>query len=359
MTNSNDADRPSRLWNRRWLIGAAALVAFGLFYARPWADHAPLVRTERLSPQTAELTLALNGRIEPRHEVKLRAETSARILAVEVDEGDAVQAGDVLIRLDPALIEARLAQARAALDVQTVREALAESTATRARGLSRSAISQASLDEAEVGLAEARSETQRLRAALAQVEEEARQYTIRAPIDGTVLLRKTEPGQIATQQDELLVIADLSAPILRTDVDETHSARIEIGLPATLLPVGRSVPVMGHVSFAAPRIEASTGGRAIEIAFDEPLDLPIGLSVAANLRIATVENALSIPREALVLDGAAQHVLVVADEKAERRVVTIEDWPAPRVVVTSGLEAGEVVILEPGEVSEGQRVRAQ
>jgi len=334
-----------------------AILALGTV-AWVWTQPASALRvdTQIMSPGPVTQALALNGRVVPRHEVNLRAEASGLILGVEVEEGDQVKAGDVLVRLDPALGGARLDQARAALEAQRVRERQALVTATRARALASATVSQAALDEAELTLEEARSETRRLEAALSQAESEAQQYILRAPIDGTILSRTAEPGQIATLQEDLLLLADLHDPILRTDVDELHSARIHTGMRAELLPVGRSLPLPGKVSFASPRIDTLTGGRAIEIAFDEPVDLPIGLTVAINLVVDESSDALSIPRQALALDGTSPRVMVIEDGIAQPRSIEFDDWPAARVRVTSGLKAGDVVILDPRGVKPGDKV---
>ena len=105
--------------------------------------------------------------------------------------------------------------------------------------------------------------------------------------------------------------------------------------------------------------ETDTGGRAIKIDFDTPVDLPVGLTVNANIVVSRIDAALTLPRRAVVTDGTTSHVLMIVDGKATERPVSFADWPADRVVVTDGVAAGDVVILDPTVVKPGQSVRAE
>ncbi|HLV06234.1 MAG TPA: hypothetical protein VKY80_01015, partial [Croceibacterium sp.] len=105
---------------------------------------------------------------------------------------------------------------------------------------------------------------------------------------------------------------------------------------------------------AAPTVDPSTGGRAIKIAFDRPLDLPVGLTVNANIIVSQSDSALSLPRSAIVSEGTQNHVLVLENGMVVQRPIEFSDWPAERVVVTDGLAVGDTVILDPTAVNVGQ-----
>lgn len=121
---------------------------------------------------------------------------------------------------------------------------------------------------------------------------------------------------------------------------------------------GDSVLQHGVVIFAAPTVDPSTGGRAIKIAFDNPVDLPVGLTVNANIIVSQTDAALSLPRSAIVSEGTQNQVLVLKNGTVAQRPIDFSDWPAERAVVTDGLAAGDVVILDPTAVSVGQVVVA-
>ena len=139
-------------------------------------------------------------------------------------------------------------------------------------------------------------------------------------------------------------------------MDELYSSRIRSGLKALLKPVGDTVPQHGSVVFASPTVDPATGGRAIKIAFDEAVDLPVGLTINANVIVSETDAALTVPRGAIVTEGTDSHVLVLDNGLAVARPIKFSDWPAERVIVTEGLTAGEVVILDPTAIKAGQSV---
>ncbi|WP_160297847.1 efflux RND transporter periplasmic adaptor subunit [Devosia chinhatensis] len=316
------------------------------------------VATEIVQPGSVSQALAINGRVAAETSVTVRAAVSGQAITVSADTGDLVAAGDILVRLDDALVQAQLGQAQAALEAQQVRQRQAEATAERALALGENA-TRSSREDAEWALAAAVNETARLQAALDQVQRQVDQYTITAPMAGTVLSRGVDRGQLVDPQTQLFVIADTSMLEVETDVDELYSARVSAGLKALLKPVGASIAQHGTVTFAAPVVDSATGGRAIRIAFDDPVSLPVGQTVNANVIVEEVPDALSLPRSAIVTDGADSHVLVIDDGLVASRAISFSDWPADRVIVTRGLEEGDVVILDPMAVSVGDMVEAE
>ncbi|NJM83849.1 MAG: efflux RND transporter periplasmic adaptor subunit [Tabrizicola sp.] len=215
------------------------------------------------------------------------------------------------------------------------------------------------LESAERAATTARNEADRLRALLEQVQSELALYQITAPLTGTVLTRSVEPGQVVDTQSALFTVADLGDLVVETDIDELYAAEIVPGLPAVLKPAGVSGTLSGRVSFAAPSIDPATGARAIRIRFDAARTLPVGLTVMTNIIVEELSAALSVPRGAVVTDGADTVVFVAEDGRARRRVVEVIDWPAERIVVTAGLAEGETVIADPTGLSDSQQIAVQ
>lgn len=336
------------------------LIVGGGAYAgieRPWEAKPKSVAVEVLAPGEVSQVLAVNGRVAASKSVTIRSGVSAQALSVNADVGDAVEADQVLVALDSALVQAQVEQARSSLEAQQVQQRQAEANVSRSQALGENA-TRASREDAELALAAAINETSRQQAALEQVERQIAQYTIRAPMAGVVLSRGVDQGQMVDPQTELFVVADTSDLVVETDVDELYSSRVSAGLKALLKPVGATVAQHGTVTFAAPTVDPSTGGRAIKIAFDEPVMLPVGQTVNANVIVEEVADALSVPRGAIITEGADSHVLVIADGVVASRPIRFNDWPADRVIVTEGLAAGDVVILDPASVAVGDLVEA-
>lgn len=344
-----------------WWVVLGVLVVAGAAYAlwqQPWTARPRAVAVEIVVTGPAVQALAVNGRIAARQSVDVRAAVSAQAREVLATEGQTVAAGDLLVRLDDAGARAQVDQAQAALDAGLVKQEQARAAADRAVALGDNA-SRSTRDDAELAYKAASNEVERLRAALAQARTQLDQYVIRSPLSGVVLGRDVEQGQLVDPQTVLFTVADLSNPLVETDVDELYSSRMRVGLEALLLPAGESVSRPGHVAFASPKVDADTGGRAIRIDFDTPVDLPVGLTVNANIVVSRIDAALTLPRRAIVTEGITSHVLIIIDGKATERQVTFADWPADRVVVTEGVAAGDVVILDPTVVKPGQSVRAE
>ncbi len=364
MAKTETSSRPAaRRRKRRWFwpLLLVLIAAGGGYFAwsqRPWEPRPKAVQTEIVAAGPASQVLAVNGRVAARKSVTVRSAVSGQALSVNADVGDTVEAGAVLVSLDAALVEAQAEQARSALEAQQVRERQAEANAARSQALGDNA-TRASREEAELAFAGAVNETARLQAALDQVERQIAQYTISAPMAGVVLSRGVDQGQLVDAQTELFVIADTADLVVETDVDELYSSRVSAGLKALLKPVGASVAQHGTVTFAAPNVDPSTGGRAIKIAFDDPVSLPVGQTVNANVIVDEVSDALTLPRGAIITEGADSHVLVVEDGVARSRPIRFNDWPAERVIITEGLAPGDVVIVEPSNVAAGDLVEAR
>ncbi|KKB76407.1 hypothetical protein VW29_19800 [Devosia limi DSM 17137] len=341
------------------MSGLAVLA--GATYAsleRPWEPKPTRVAVEIVSADPFAQVLAVNGRVVARDTVTVRAAVSAQARDVLVDEGDSVAAGDTLIQLDATQPRTLVDQARAALDAGLVSQAQAQANADRANALGENA-ARSTREDAALAVLSAANEVARLQAALEQARNQLAQYTIVAPLSGVVLDRKVDRGQLVDPQSELLTIANLDDLLVATDVDELYSSRIRNGLKALLKPVGDTVPQHGSVVFASPSIDPATGGRAIKIAFDEAVDLPVGLTINANIIIAETDAALTVPRGAIITQGTDSHVLVLDDGRAAVRPIEFSDWPAPRVIVTQGLSAGDVVIVDPTAIAAGQSVEAE
>lgn len=339
-----------------WILAIVIIaVAAYLVWQRPWESSETEVPVEEVATGPMSLVLAVNGNVEARTEVPVRSAVVGQALRIEAAVGSTVKAGDVLLEIDSAVADAQLDQARAALEAQIVRQEQAQLALERARALGTN-VPRSNREDAELALTAATNETARLQAALEQSERQREQYTIRAPIDGTILSRGVDIGQLVDTQTELFIVADTDDPVVETTVDEQFSSRVEVGQVAHLLPVGHTIPLTGSLIFVAPTVDSATGGREIRIAFDSAQHLPIGLTVNANLIVEEFENVITIPRSAIMVEGPESHVMLVEDGMAVSRRVTFNDWPAERVVVTEGLEPGQLVILDPEAAEEGEAV---
>jgi multidrug efflux pump subunit AcrA (membrane-fusion protein) len=127
---------------------------------------------------------------------------------------------------------------------------------------------------------------------------------------------------------------------------------------AVLQLVGETATHSGKVSIVSPTVNADTGALVVKIAPDEPIAAPVGLTVTANIIVDKEAAALSVPRTALTSGIGIPAVLVVQAGVAHKREVAVIDWPAARLIVTSGLVAGDVIITDASGIKDGQTVKA-
>ncbi len=349
--------KPS-LW-RRWglWLGLAAVGGFGswLFYAQPWKIGLVPVVVEVVSPGPITRVLAVNGRIEALHSVSVTSTVAGTLVAPLADEGDVVAQGTTLARLDDTSQQAVLRQAVAALDQVLVAQTQARDALSRTEALGNN-VSRVALEDSQRLMERANREVDRLRALVDQAQFQLTKFRIIAPIAGTILTRGVEPGQVVDLSTPLFSLADMRQLVVETDVDESYATQIKTGMPALLQLTGEQRTLKGRVSFVAPVVDADTGGLAVKIAFIEPQQAPVGLTVTANIIVDQREDAISAPRSAIVTAGAAPAVFVVENSKAKRLQVSVIDWPADRLVVTGGLKAGDRLIVDADGLVDGQSV---
>ena len=340
---------------RRWLWGVAGLLVLavgGLVWSQVWMARPTVVTVEIATLAPVTRVLAVNGRIAAVRSVDVRSVVSGTLAQLPVAEGDMVEADQILAQLDAGAQTAAVRQAMAALDAALVTQQQVSEAYDRAVVLGDN-VARTVLEADAFALRSAAQEVARLTALLDQAQIVLGTYTIRAPVAGTVLELDAEAGQIVGPSARLLTLADLTELVVEADVDEAYATQIAVNLPAIVQLAGESTTREGHVSFVSNRVDEATGGLAIKIAFDSPVSAPIGLTVATNIIVEQREAALTVQRTAL-LNGDG--VFVVSDDVAELRPVTVVDWPAARLIVTGGLEAGEAVIVDATGIADGQTV---
>ena len=395
--------------SRRLLITTAVvlLVSFASLLAW-WTTRAPAVPavSARMAPLVRTLQFA--ARVATSSRVEVGSTLTGRVVAVAVKEGDQVQAGDWLVRLESDELRAALAQAQASERQAAARLAglrssgrsaaqagvvQAESTLVAARAelqrtqdlVAQGFVSMARLDEArravavaqaqldgaraqraanaEQGTEVAQAQAQLALAAAARSAAEARleEAVILAPAGARVLARRVEPGQIV-QPGRALIDLALAGPLqLVAQVDERYLEQLKPGQPASVLadayPTQRFI---ARVQSIAPLVDAQRG--AIEVKFELPQPVPTFLredmTLSVEVETARREQALVVPTEALRADASAGPSLWLArDGRVEARPVRLGLRTLDAAEVLEGLSPGELVLLGPAPAP-GQRVRA-
>jgi len=356
----------------RWIVRAALLgaVVAGLALLPRALKPKPLavkvIRVERATVRD-EVSSSTAGEVRPALRATVRAEIGARVISVKHRRGDRVKRGEVVVALDAADLEARLAQAVATLRAQEVaigqvraRVATATRQAERARTLAErgagttqlSEDAQAVAKEAEEALRAADAQRGQAESAVRVARVARGKAELTAPFDGLLVEVLPDPGeQLAPGAPVFELIDDRSLKVEAT-VDEADAAKVKIGQPAMLRLDALPKPIAGRVAQVAPAVRRDLKGARVlpidvEVA-DVPAALAAGLKpgMSANVEITVAEkrDVPSLPTSAVVGRGLKRTVFFVEGGVAHVRSVEIgvQNWERSEIV--GGVSVGDTVI---------------
>ncbi len=194
--------------------------------------------------------------------------------------------------------------------------------------------------------------------ALAVAESQAGNAIVTAPFAGRVTVVNTEPGQTVGNLGVLTLVS--SQPEVRLDIDEGNLPSLKIGLEAKISVDGNAGDgLIGHISELGAAVDEARGTITVKVTLDSPPEwLRPGQTVNVNIITAKNVDRLLIPQSSLVRVGDDTVVYIIEDGIAIRRNVAANFPTADGVPVVSGLNPEDLVITNPANVVEGDRVRA-
>jgi len=282
------------------IILLAASVA-GLWWWRQTNSASPAYREIGVTRGRIAVTVQSTGTVQPRNRLEIKPPIAGRAEQVLVEEGQMVKKGQVLMWMS-----------------SSERAALID--AARARGP----------DE------------------VARWEEFYRATPVSSPIDGTVILRKIEPGQSFTANDALLVVADRL--LVEAQVDETDLALIRLSLPAQIMLdayPGETVPAkVGALAYEAKTVSNVTTYTVDVVPARIPARMRSGMTATVTFLISAKENVLQVPAHALRSDDGVKSVLVPdTDGTPREQVVETGISDGRQIEILSGLKEGDKVLV--------------
>jgi HlyD family secretion protein len=384
-----------------WGSAAALLVAVaaGAVVLAPGSEEPTEVETAKVQLETIVQTVDATGRIQPKTQVKISADVSAKIIALHVEEGDWVEKGTLLVELDSEryaaaveLAEAnvRSAQANAKLVSENMNKA--EKDYNRARDLvSRNLESQSNLDTTnaaylvEVARHEAAVDVvSQTRASLKQTLDDLSKTRIFAPMTGTISDLNKEVGEIAIgsqfQEDVILVVADLTAMEALVNVDENDIVNVKVGQSAKIdvdalfgeTLNGSVYEIANTATMAAPDAQQQQNQKTefeVKIAITSGIErLRPGMTASAEISTETRENVVGVPIQSVAVrtvdqlamdgetvedaekrytadaDGFVEIVFCVEGGKAVARQVQTGIQSNDMIEIKSGIDADETVV---------------
>lgn len=315
------------------------------------------------SRTTLRAGVPLSGALTPKISVSVGAPIAEQVAQMLVEEGQAVREGQVIARFRDEVLRAASASANAEMASARTTVSLAVAESTRAVTLfAEGAIAQRDRDNAVLGL-----ESARARYALAQSQATAaadrlETASLKAPVSGIVSKRHAQAGDRVDFGKPVVDIVNNSVLQLEASVEARWIGDLRVGRPVKLTVTGLdSDSITGRIARINPVADPAT--RQVRVYVEVPNNgrLVGGLYVSGHAVTREVPDAVAVPKAAIRVEGTAGEtvVYVVASGRLSRRVVQlgVEDATRGLVQVTSGVQAGESVIVGPVEgLSDGMRV---
>ncbi len=385
------------------LAAALAVSAVGCRTRNAGQSDTPAITVQTAAAATRQIEEVFHGQgiLYPVHQASLSPKITAPVERFYVNRGSHVHAGQLLAvlanqDLTAGVVSARGAYEQALANYETTTSStlpeeiqVAEAAVADARSnleneqriyqselnlYHKGGIPRKQVDTTAVALTAARSASataekrlsdlkasglmQQQRAAKGQMESAHGQYLnavaqkrfseLRSPIDGVVAERAVYQGDIAPAGTPLLIVMDTSMVILRLHIPQAEAAQLRAGDAATLDVPGTSGGVPAKVSIISPALDPSSTTVEIWLEANNPdHNLMPGTSVSASIVVRKVESALVIPAPAILVgdDGTKRVMVVGPDSTASSRFVTTGIQNAGLIQVTSGLRAGDQVIV--------------
>jgi RND family efflux transporter MFP subunit len=354
------------------LLGGAAFVWRSLTRPVP-VEVAYAERSEPGSAAASGPVLSGSGYVVTGDKyISIGVRVAGRIDEYLVDESDRVVKGQPLVRLDARDYEATLARAEAGLRRAQANAALRRKEIERIRTLRRQDVaSQAELDVKENELAVAEAEAAELRAEIDQAKVNLDYTVLRAPMDGVVLAKLKEVGEIAVPggfagSGDLIRMANLDDLRAEVDVNEADLSRVRLGQPAEVVPDAfQDRRYAATVVKLYPQVNRQKGTLKVEARILEPddvlrPDMSVRVQFLAEAQPAQVGEAVVLaPRAALRQEGGSAYVWVVTGGRLRRQPVKAGAEMGQRVVIDEGLLGGEALVVGEAEgLGEGRAVVA-
>lgn len=361
LLDHGEEDRNSR---RKLIIGAVIvlLVLIGIAVAinrgGPGAAdaekakaQAPVVSVVTPGKTTIEGVISATGTLAARRELPVGvAGEGGQVVAVLVEPGQWVRAGQVLAVIDRSVQSAQRSSQSAQVDVAVANANLAQANLDRALKLvDKGFVSKADIDRLTANRDAAVAQVRVARAQAGVLDAQLRRLNIVAPAAGLVLERRIEPGQVVSAGSGVLFrLAKGGEMELRAQLGEVDLARLAPGVTADVVPVGTDKGFTGQVWQLSPVIDPTSRQGTARIALAYAPELRPGGFATATIRSGTVVAPM-LPESAILSDNQGNYVYIIDKEnKARRRPVKTGLVTESGIAVIEGLDGSERVVLRAG-----------
>jgi RND family efflux transporter MFP subunit len=388
-------DEPGRAGHGRvWLaaLGAVLIVGAALwFWLRPTGMPIRIAVAQAVSQENAAAASILDasGYVVARRQATVASKITAKMVELDIEEGDHVKGNQIIARLDDTNIRASLAQAaaqlnfaRAGLEETQVNLANAQRDYDRQKSLlSGHFVSQSAVDNAATTLDGLRAQlaSQRRNVEVAErvvnvADRNLDDTVVRAPFSGVVTVKAAQPGEMVSPvsagggftRTGIGTIVDMDSLEVQVDVNENFINRVTPKQAATAkLNAYPDWQIPAHVVAVIPTADRSKGTVLVRIGLDQKdarilpeMGARVSFLAAATKDGGQPATGVRLPAAAVQVSGSTGVVFVVHDSMLERRAVRLGVGDSDHVTVTSGLAPGErVAVGDLKAMKDGAKIR--
>ncbi len=342
-------------------IGAAIYFSTGRGTASSNTEGAiPLVTAAMPGVSPIASTVSFTGTINARYDMPIGTEgETGRVAAIFVEAGDHVKAGQLLAQVDESILQPQVDRLAASLDEAKANAGLAAAEYRRAQGVEAAgALSKEDIEKRRAAAITADAEVKVAAAQLAEYQARLSHTQVRAPVDGEVLTRAAEVGQIVTPGGNAMFrLARGSEVEMRALVAEQDLPSLHVGQSSDVYLTGVDKPFVGKVRLLGAVIDPQTRLGEVRIQLSPDPQLRPGAFARGEVIVGRGERPV-LPQTAVLSDDKGTYVLVVdAASHVERRAVHVSDTNSRGLVISSGLTGTERVIMTAaGFLRVGERV---
>jgi membrane fusion protein (multidrug efflux system) len=326
----------------------------------------PEVAAVTVQPQQVVLTTELPGRTSAYLVAEIRPQVNGLIQKRLFTEGSDVKAGQVLYQIEPAPFQAALNNATAALGRSQASLPSIRSRVDRYKGLlADKAVSQQDYDDAAGALNQAEADIQYWKATVETAQINLGYTRVTAPISGRIGRSSVTDGALVTAYQPMALSTIQQLDPIYVDVPQSTTELLQLNRRVgdgrlnqdganqkkarLLLEDGTAYPLEGTLQFRDVTVDPTTGSFILRIVFPNPQGVLLpGMFVRAVVKEGVHEQAILVPQQAVSRDpkGNPVALIVGAEEKVQQRMLTLDRIVGNQWLVSSGLAAGDRVIVE-------------
>ncbi len=331
----------AKKWTGRRILGIVAVLvvaaaisgSVALRLAKKEGDAKTAVTLEFAPEDLTHVTLKplsrwlpVSGALQPVKQATVKAKVSGEVTYIAVREGERVQAGQTLARIDTADLEAKLLERAGALESAKAQLALAEKTrASNQLLLKQNFISQNAFDNSESTLNVSMGTVKSAEAQVQMARIALRDATVTAPLSGIVAKRHVQQGEKVAFDSPLVTVVDLKEMELQAMVPAVDVPEVAIGMPVALAIDGFGERrFSGRIERINPATEAGT--RAILVYVGIPNadgSLRGGMFATGRIALAADRPAPTLPQTAIRTEAGQSYIWAIEGGKLGRRIVTL------------------------------------